>query len=93
MVTNSDSYWIYQYDSLGQVVSGKIYWTDGSPVAGQQFTYNFDDIGNRKSTASGGDASGNNLRTANYTNNRLNQVAARDIGIFLKGIYRSRCPL
>jgi len=40
--TNVDnSYWVYQYDSLGQVVSGKKYWANGTPVAGQQFTYNF----------------------------------------------------
>jgi hypothetical protein len=36
-----NSYWVYQYDSLGQVVSGKKYWANGTPVAGQQFTYNF----------------------------------------------------
>jgi RHS repeat-associated protein len=79
-VTNNDNtYWQYQYDSLGQVISGKKYWADGTPVAGQQFTYNFDDIGNRKSTASGGDASGNNLRTANYTANNLNQYTSRDV--------------
>jgi hypothetical protein len=35
------------YDSLGQVISGKKYWADGTPVAGQQFEYTFDDIGNR----------------------------------------------
>jgi len=46
--TNADnSFWVYQYDSLGQVVSGKKYWANGTPVAGQQFTYNFDNIGNR----------------------------------------------
>jgi RHS repeat-associated protein len=79
-VTNADNaYWVYQYDSLGQVISGKKYWNDGTPVAGQQFTYNFDDIGNRTSTASGGDASGANLRSANYTANNLNQYTARDV--------------
>jgi YD repeat-containing protein len=31
------SYWVYQYDTLGQVISGKKYWSDGTPVAGQQF--------------------------------------------------------
>ena len=40
----------YNYDLLGQVNSGKKYWADGTPVAGQQFEYGFDDIGNRKST-------------------------------------------
>lgn len=78
--TNTDNcYWVYQYDSLGQVVSGKKYWADGTPVAGQQFTYNFDDIGNRTCTASGGDATGSNLRTANYTANSLNQYTSRDV--------------
>lgn len=79
-VTNADaSHWVYQYDDLGQVVSGKRYWKDGTPVAGQQFTYDFDDIGNRQSTGSGGDASGNNLRRAGYTANNLNQYTSRDV--------------
>jgi len=79
-VTNVDSsYWVYQYDNLGQVTSGKKYWSDGIPVAGQQFTYNFDDIGNRQTTAFGGDQNGANLRPANYTNNSLNQITGRDV--------------
>jgi len=73
------TYWVYQYDALGQVTSGKKYWSDGTPVAGQQFTYNFDTIGNRKSAASGGDALGANLRSASYTNNLLNQITSRDV--------------
>ena len=78
--TNVDnSYWVYQYDSLGQVVSGKKYWANGTPVAGQQFTYNFDDIGNRQSAASGGDGTGSNLRTANYAANNLNEYTSRGI--------------
>jgi len=28
------SYWSYNYDSLGQVTSGRKYWADGTPVAG-----------------------------------------------------------
>ena len=72
--TESDSsYWSYQYDSLGQVISGKKYWSDGTPVAGQQFEYNFDDIGNRKTTAAGGDQFGASLRYAYYGPNPLNQ--------------------
>lgn len=79
-VTNVDnSYWVYQYDSLGQVTSGKKYWSDGTPVAGQQFTYKFDDIGNRTNAAFGGDQTGANLRLANYTNNTLNQLTSRDV--------------
>ncbi|MDR3412986.1 MAG: RHS repeat-associated core domain-containing protein, partial [Formivibrio sp.] len=79
-VTNVDnSSWVYQYDRLGQVVSGKKYWANGTPVAGQQFTYNFDDIGNRESTANGGDATGSNLRSASYAANNLNQYTSRDV--------------
>ena len=79
-VTNTDhSHWVYQYDNLGQVISGKKYWADGTPVAGQQFIYNFDNIGNRDFTASGGDPSGASLRPANYSANNLNQYASRDV--------------
>jgi YD repeat-containing protein len=32
-ITNVDSSrWVYQYDALGQVVSGKKYWSDGTPA-------------------------------------------------------------
>ena len=56
-VTHADgSYWIYQSDTLGQVTSGKRFWADGTPVAGQQFEYGFDDIGNRQSAARVGQA-------------------------------------
>jgi RHS repeat-associated protein len=82
------SYWIYQYDSLGQVISGKKYWRDGTPVAGQQFGYTFDTIGNRTQTQSGGDQNGANLRLANYTNNTLNQITSRDVPAYvdIKGV-------
>jgi RHS repeat-associated protein len=79
-ITNADSSrWSYGYDSLGQVTSGKKYWSDGTIVAGQQFEYAFDDIGNRKVAASGGDQWGSNLRYANYTVNNLNQYAQRTV--------------
>jgi len=67
------TFWIYKYDSLGQVISGKKYWSDFTPVAGQQFEYGFDDIGNRTSTKAGGDENGANLRFAGYYANNLNQ--------------------
>lgn len=32
-ITNLDnSRWVYQYDTLGQVISGKKYWSDGTPA-------------------------------------------------------------
>ena len=73
------SYWLYLYDALGQVTSAKRYWNDGTLVAGQQSTFTFDDIGNRKVTMSGGDQSGANLRSANYAANTLNQITSRDV--------------
>jgi hypothetical protein len=48
----------------GTATSGVKYWSDGTKVAGQQFGYAFDTIGNRTQTQTGGDASGNNQRTA-----------------------------
>ncbi len=72
------SYWVYGYDSLGQVASGQKYFNDGTPVPGQQFGYSFDNIGNRIQTLSGGDQTGGNQRVANYTVNDLNQITSRD---------------
>src|SRR5438270_2798215 len=74
-----DSYWLYEYDSLGQVKSGKKYWSDWTPVAGQQFEYGFDDIGNRNSAKAGGDETGANLRSATYSANTLNQCTSRTV--------------
>jgi RHS repeat-associated protein len=73
------SYWSYQYDPLGQVTSGKKYWSDQTPVAGQQFEYAHDDIGNRRISRVGGDSTGGNLRTANYTPNSLKFYTLRDV--------------
>jgi RHS repeat-associated protein len=77
------SFWIYEYDKLGQVISGKRYWSDWTPVAGQQYEYAFDDIGNRSSTKSGGDQVGAALRAASYTANALNQYTSRDVPAYL----------
>lgn len=71
------SYWVYKYDKLGQVVSGKRYWIDGTPVAGQQYEYAFDDIGNRTSTKAGGNESGTGLRATSYTPTLTNTYSAR----------------
>jgi YD repeat-containing protein len=47
------SFWFYEYDNLGQLRSGKKFWSDGTPVAGQQFEYTHDHIGNRTQTKAG----------------------------------------
>ncbi|MBI3871290.1 MAG: RHS repeat-associated core domain-containing protein [Verrucomicrobia bacterium] len=80
------SFWSYEYDKLGQVISGKRYWADGTPVPGQQYEYAFDDIGNRSSTKSGGDGSGQNLRSATYGANTLNQYTNRTISAYIQSI-------
>ena len=79
-VTNADSSrWSWGYDSLGQVTSGKKYWSDSTVVAGQQFEYAFDSIGNRISASSGGSQFGTSLRTATYAANLLNQYTNRTV--------------
>jgi RHS repeat-associated protein len=82
--TNADgTYWIYGYDPLGQVTSGRKYWPDGTPVAGQQFGYNFDNIGNRTATQAGGDQFGANLLSASYSANNLNQYTSRSVPAYV----------
>jgi len=71
------SYWVYQYDGLGQVISGCRFGQDGTPVAGHQFEYRFDDIGNRDTT--GGRASS----VSDYTANRLNQYTTRTVPAYV----------
>ncbi len=77
------SYWHYNYDALGQVIQGDKYWVDQTIVAGQQFNYTFDNIGNRTQTQIGGDQNGANLRLANYTNNNLNQITSRGVPAYV----------
>jgi|SRR5687768_11590621 len=73
------SQWHYSYDKLGQVESGRRVWNDLTPVAGEQFEYVHDTIGNRRSTKAGGDGSGSPLQSANYSVNDLNQIITRDV--------------
>jgi len=73
------SYWVYGYDSLGQVTNACKYFANGTPVAGQQFDYTFDTIGNRTQILAGGNQNGQNLRLANYIVNNVNQITNRDV--------------
>jgi len=70
------SYWIYEYDFLGQVTSGKKFFSDNTEVPGQQFEYGFDTIGNRTSTTANG-------HSASYTANALNQYENRTVPGFV----------
>ncbi len=79
-VTNAEgARWAYEYDSLGQVTSGKRYWSDGVPVAGQQFEYGYDDIGNREYAGEGGNEWGTGLRYEHHTVNSVNQYTQRTV--------------
>ena len=55
------------------MISGRRYWGDGTLMAGQDFTYQFDDIGNRDTT--GGRASA----VSDYNANQLNQYETRTV--------------
>ncbi|EEF59976.1 hypothetical protein [Pedosphaera parvula] len=48
-------------------------------MAGQQFEYGFDEISNRTSTQAGRDYHGQNLRSATYDANDLNQYTNRTV--------------
>ena len=43
---------------IGQVTNDCKFFADGTPVAGRQFDYTFDTIGNRTQTLAGGDSAG-----------------------------------
>jgi RHS repeat-associated protein len=66
------SKWSYGYDPVGEVTNGHKAWADGTPVAGQQFNYAYDGIGNRTGTIINGEAAG-------YEANSLNQYSQRDV--------------
>lgn len=68
------SYWRYGYDDRSQLTSAKRYWSGGGAVAGQQYEYSYDSIGNRTVTQSGGSQFGTSLRQTTWTVNELNQT-------------------
>ena len=66
------SKWDYGYDNRGEVTSGNRKWGDNAAVLGQQYGYQFDNIGNRTTATTNG-------RTSTYTPNNLNQYAQRTV--------------
>ena len=59
-------------EERGEVVSANKHWSNGMPVAGQQYGYGYDPIGNRKTTDHGS-------WVADYTANQLNQYTERTV--------------
>jgi RHS repeat-associated protein len=78
-VTREDSsYWSHTYNDRGELISGKQYWADNTPVFGDQSEYDYDTIGNRKTARSGGNELGS-LRQSSYSSNSLNQYMQRTV--------------
>ncbi|MDX2119001.1 MAG: RHS repeat-associated core domain-containing protein [Planctomycetota bacterium] len=83
------SYWKFQYDQLGQVISGRRYMpagvaqteADDLDVPGYRFGYAFDHIGNRTGTTAtdGVPNFGTLPRLASYSANLLNQYTERSV--------------
>ena len=79
----SDKYsWDYTYDMQGQLRTASKLWQDDvsqnySYVAGQQFQYDHDQIGNRTAAWRGGRSDGTGLRQAMYGADRSNQYTSR----------------
>lgn len=67
------SFWNYEYDDRDQVIKAKRRWNTNTFVAGQQYEYTYDNIGNRVSLKEGGNASGADLRSVFYRVNAINQ--------------------
>ena len=70
------SFWQYGYDDRDELTSATRNWSyfnTVTPVSGQQFSYAYDNIGNRQTASFGGNTSGVNLRTISYGANSLDQ--------------------
>jgi len=59
------------------VIKGKKFWVFEASVAGQQFEYGFDDIGNREVSRRGGDGNSWNLCEGHCPANLPNQYSQR----------------
>ena len=64
-----DGMWTYGYDVLGQLIKADFVPADGSSVAEQHITYEYDAVGNRTRTVVNGEET-------IYTNNTLNQTVS-----------------
>ena len=74
-----NSIWTYDYNDRNELISARRSWADSSIVAGQQYGYVYDNIGNRQTNTFGGDQNGNNLQTNIYAANNLNQYSSETV--------------
>ncbi len=63
--------WRYAYDSMGQLTSSRLVADGDAPVAGYQFGFEYDDIGNRLNSTE-------NSASTNYQVDLLNQLSTRE---------------
>jgi RHS repeat-associated protein len=75
-IPRMDGDWEYGYNTRNEVTSGLKRFSNNNPVPGHQFTYTFDDIGNRSAAAAGGDHTGANLSSISYTPMVSNKYSA-----------------
>ncbi|NNM29816.1 MAG: RHS repeat-associated core domain-containing protein, partial [Akkermansiaceae bacterium] len=73
---NDGTAWHFSYNSRGEVTGGSKRLHDTTLLAGQQYEYDYDAIGNREKARYGGDSNGANLREISYTSNALNQYTS-----------------
>jgi len=64
------SMWNYAYNNRNELTGAARFWSDWSPVTGQQYGYGFDNIGNRTSAQVG---SVGNMPASTYAVNGLNE--------------------
>ncbi len=70
------SYWDYDYNDRSEVKGADKKLSDGTLLAGKQFHFDFDNIGNITSKQTGGDSSGAGRRVFTTPANDLNQYAS-----------------
>jgi len=74
-IRENNDYWTFTYNERSEVTAANRQLNNNSLQAGLQFQYNYDTIGNRITASTGGDSTGNNLRSQTYTSNALSQYS------------------
>ena len=70
------SAWAWDYDDRNGPPGASRFWADQTLVAGQQFEFAYDAVGNRQTMKRGGDEAGAGRLATAYTVNQLNQYTA-----------------
>lgn len=72
LTRETNAYWNYGYDSLGQVTSAQKYLPGATLLGGFDHAWTYDDIGNRKTATS-------NSQTSTFSSNSLNQYLQKTV--------------